>query len=186
LQQVAAKDPGAWDRLVKLYGPLVFHWARKQGLTEHDAADVMQDVFASVARSIAGFETRRTGSFRSWLWTITRNQLATLFRRRAQDAQAVGGTAAWEQLANVAESLSDDPQEHTDRSELHSLHRRGLDLVRGEFEERTWNIFWQVAVNERSTSDVAQEFGITANSVRQTKSRVLRRLRQVLGDDDSA
>jgi len=79
-------------------------------------------------------------------------------------------------------SLSDDPDEFTDRSELTALHQRGLEIVRSEFEDRTWQIFWRVAVDEVPTADVAEEFGITANSVRQNKSRVLRRLRQVLGE----
>lgn len=182
LERVVQRDPEAWQRLVALYGPLIFHWARRQGMSEHDAADILQDVFAAVARSIQRFEHRSPGSFRSWLWSITRNQIASWFRDRADEAPAAGGTVAWQDLANVAESLSDDPDEFTDRSELTALHQRGLEIVRSEFEDRTWQIFWRVAVDEVPTADVAEEFGITANSVRQNKSRVLRRLRQVLGE----
>ena len=182
LQRVSEQNPEAWRQLVELYGPLVFHWARRQGLGSHDAANVLQDVFSSVARSIQRFETRQGSTFRSWLWMITRNQIASWFRGRADVAQAAGGTRAWLNLANVAESLSDDPNELTDRSVLTALHRRGLEIVKSEFEERTWQIFWRVTVDDVSTTDVAEEFGITANAVRQSKSRVLRRLRQVLGD----
>ena len=182
LDQVAQRDPDAWQRFVTLYGPLIYHWARRQGISEHDAADVLQEVFSSLSRSIHQFEHRRAGSFRSWLWTITRNQVACWFRSRANAAPAAGGTQAWQNLAQVAESLSDDPDEFTVRTELTALHQRGLDIVRSEFEERTWEMFWRVTVDEVSASDVAQEFGTTANSVRQAKSRVLRRLRQVLGE----
>ncbi len=182
LERVVQCDPQAWQRLVTLYGPLIFHWARRQGMSEHDATDILQDVFASVARSIQRFEHRNPGSFRSWLWTLTRNHIASWFRGRAGEAPAAGGSVAWQELANVAESLSDDPNEFTDRSELTALHQRGLEIVRSEFKDRTWQIFWRVTVDEVSTADVAEEFGITANSVRQNKSRVLRRLRQVLGE----
>ena len=85
-------------------------------------------------------------------------------------------------LAEVAQSLSDNPDEHTEHTAINSLYRRGLDLVRSEFEDRSWQIFWRVAVDQVATADVASEFGTTANSVRQIKSRVLRRLRQVLGE----
>lgn len=180
LNRASAGDEQAWQRLVKLYGPLVFHWTRQQGLAEHDAADLLQDVFSSVARSLKRFERQKEGSFRSWLWVITRNQLTDFFRHRANEAQAAGGTAAWQQLARVAESLSDDPDDFTTPNQLNALHRRGLELVRCEFEERTWQIFWRSAIDDVDTKDVAEEFGITANAVRQAKSRVLRKLRHVL------
>ena len=78
LEQVAQRDPDAWRRLTELYDPLIFHWCRRQGLGEHDAADVLQDVFASVARKVDGFELRPGATFRGWLWTITRNQMRGL------------------------------------------------------------------------------------------------------------
>ena len=183
IQQVADRDPEAWRRLTELYGPLIFHWCRKQGLGEHDAADVLQDVFASVARAVEGFELRPGATFRGWLWTITRNQIRDWFRRRARQTLAAGGTAAWQQLADVAESLSDDPDEFTEPSEMNALFRRGLEFVRCEFEERTWQIFWQAVVQEQPTSEVAEQFGITPNAVRQARSRVLRRLRRELGGE---
>lgn len=55
-------------------------------------------------------------------------------------------------------------------------------MVRSEFEDRTWQAFWRVAVEGHATAEVAADLGITANAVRQAKSRVLRRLRQELGD----
>jgi RNA polymerase sigma-70 factor (ECF subfamily) len=62
------------------------------------------------------------------------------------------------------------------------LHR-GLAQVQAEFEPRTWQAFWMVVVEGRSPADVAAALGISANSVRQAKSRILRRLRAELGDD---
>ena len=182
LARVSARDPAAWQILVDLYGPLILYWIRRQGLSEHDAADVLQEVFTGVAISITGFQHRDGSSFRGWLWVITRNHLARFFRRRTENTQAAGGTDAWRKLAEVAQSLSDNPDEHTEHTAINSLYRRGLDLVRSEFEDRSWQIFWRVAVDQVPTADVASEFGTTANSVRQIKSRVLRRLRQVLGE----
>ena len=182
LARVSARDPAAWQVLVDLYGPLILYWIRRQGLSTHDAADVLQEVFAGVAISSAGFRHREGCSFRGWLWVLTRNHLARFFRRRAENVQATGGTDAWKKLAEIAQSLSDNPDEHTEYTAINSLYRRGLDLVRSEFEERSWKIFWRVAVDQVTTAEVASEFGTTANSVRQIKSRVLRRLREVLGE----
>ena len=182
LDLAAGGDSEAWTRLTSLYGPLVFHWAQKQGLSSADAADVLQEVFASLARNLERFEQRTSGSFRGWLWVMTRNQLTDYFRRRSRNVQAAGGTGAWQQLADHAESLPDDPTEFTDPGQLNALHHRSLEIVKSEFEQRSWHIFERVVIDDVSTAEVAIEFNITANSVRQTKSRILRRLRQVLGE----
>lgn len=185
IRRVANRDPEAWRRFTRLYGPLVFHWCRQQGLSEHDSADVMQDVFVSVARAVAAYEDRAGSRFRGWLWTITRNQIVTFIRKRARQGMPDGGTQNWQQLLNVAESLADDPDQFTSQLELDALYRRGLELVKQEFRPRTWEIFWRNVVEDRPTGAVAEEFGVSANSVRQTRSRVLRRIRQELGDKSS-
>lgn len=182
LALAAGGDSQAWTRLTSLYGPLVFYWVQKQGLSHADSADVMQEVFASLARNLKRFRQREGSSFRAWLWVMTRNHLVNYFRRRSKIVPAVGGTDAWQKLAAHAESLPDDPSEFTEAEPLNALHHRGLEMVKAEFEKRSWAIFQRVVMDEVSTTEVAAEFQITANAVRQTKSRILRRLRQVLGE----
>ncbi|MHC5542285.1 TrfB-related DNA-binding protein [Singulisphaera rosea] len=50
-----------------------------------------------------------------------------------------------------------------------------------EFEERTWQIFWRVTVESQAPAVLAEGLGVTATSIRKTKSRVLRRLKDILG-----
>jgi len=57
-----------------------------------------------------------------------------------------------------------------------------LELVRGEFEERTWQAFWRAAVQGQAPADIATDLGMSPAAVRKVKSRVLRRLREELGD----
>src|SRR5262249_40117518 len=69
LQRLRARDPVAWERLCQIYGPLVYRWARSSGLQDTDAADVVQEVFRSVAVSLDHFHhDAPTDSFRGWLW----------------------------------------------------------------------------------------------------------------------
>ena len=56
VDRVQANDDAAWQRLVDLYGPLIFSWGCRGGLSGEDAADVMQEVFASVAQAIGRFD----------------------------------------------------------------------------------------------------------------------------------
>src|SRR5438067_2522351 len=59
LLRVQANQAGAWERLVELYAPLVYHWCRRAQLGPEDTADLFQEVFRAVAGHIAEF--RRDG-----------------------------------------------------------------------------------------------------------------------------
>ncbi len=68
-------------------------------------------------------------------------------------------------------------------SQRKALVRRAAELVRNEFEARTWQAFWLVTVEDRSTDDVAVQLGISTGAVRQAKYIVLRRLRDELSGE---
>lgn len=178
LYEVQRMDPAAWSRLVETFGGIVYRWCRTSGVRENDAADVVQDVFASVARGIGGFQRQKDhGSFRSWLATITRNRVRDYFRRQAAHPSPIGGTDAQLALEQHPDSL--DSTICGDSAQNPMIHRV-LQSVRAEFEPSTWNAFWQTTVENRSAAAVAQATGLAVASVYQAKSRVLRRLRQRL------
>jgi RNA polymerase sigma-70 factor, ECF subfamily len=60
------------------------------------------------------------------------------------------------------------------------VSHRAIELVRAEFEPRTWQAWWKTAVEGRSAADVAAEMGMSLAAVYKAKSRVLLRLRQEL------
>jgi RNA polymerase sigma-70 factor (ECF subfamily) len=180
LARVQAADPQAWERLTRLYGPVVYRWARQAGLQPEDASDVMQDVFQAVTAKVVTFQEQANGGgFRDWLWTITRNKVHDHFRALKGRAQAAGGTAALERI----HELPQRPPEATTESgsiELSNVRRRAMELVKNDFEERTWKAFWRSAVEGDAPADVAADLGISVWTVYKARSRVLARLRQEL------
>ena len=183
LARVQANEADAWERLVGLYAPLVLHWCRAQGLQTQDAADVFQEVFRAVVAHVGGFRKEREGdTFRGWLRRITQNKLRDHFRRLNREARAAGGSSAQERLGQLPmpPRLDDDltPEDEGERA----LFARALELIRTEFEERTWTAFWRTAVEGRAPKDVADELAMSPGAVRVAKSRVLHRLREELGD----
>ena len=183
LDRVRANDQQAWRRLVHLYAPLVGYWCRRRGVREADVDDLTQDVFRKAFTALDTFRRDRPGdTFRGWLRVIARTQALDHHRLRGrQPAEAPGGTSAGISLREVPDMAGLD-EEDDDNSEIAALHRRALDLVQGEFQEKTWRAFWRAAVEGAEARDVAKELGMTVVSVRQAKSRVLRRLREELGD----
>jgi RNA polymerase sigma-70 factor (ECF subfamily) len=182
LERVRGKAPGSWERLMSLYCPLVYGWARRAGLSAEDAADVVQDVFLAVVKNLDGFHHNGAGdTFRGWLWTITQNKLRDLFRLKAGRPDAVGGTDAQQFLLQVPEaSLSGSGELASGRAG--PLFIRALEMIRSEFETVSWQAFWAVVVEGRRPGDVAAALGISANAIYIARSRILRRLRDELGD----
>jgi len=181
LEGARARDPAAWERMVALYAPLVLSWCRGWGLQAEDAADVFQEVFQAVAAHLNSFRRERSGdTFRGWIRTIARNKVNDFFRRRLREPEGVGGSEGRAILLQVPEPLPSENQ--TNEEAENALLHRALELIRGEFETRTWEAFWQTAVEGRTAIDVAADLSMTPGAVRVAKSRVLHRLRTDLGE----
>ena len=181
LERARSHDAQAWQRLVELYRPLVLFWCKRGGVDTSDAEDVAQEVFVAVSAALGRFRRDRPGdTFRGWLRVITRNEVLQLLRRRRGKAQAEGGSDAWHDLQAIADPLPGPDEEEL--REIDQINLCALDLVRGEFKEQTWQMFWMTVVEDRDPAMVAQELNTTVNNVRQAKSRVLRRLREEVGD----
>jgi RNA polymerase sigma-70 factor, ECF subfamily len=180
IQGLKNQDEKAWQRLLYLYAPLVFSWCRRAGLQPEDCADVMQEVFRSVLGGIAGFRyVNPTDTFRGWLRTITRNKIRDYFRRRAAEPIGRGGTTAHQRFLDLAEIESVTAPT---ADVMAGLIHRGVNQIRAEFDERTWQAFWLTAVEKRSGAEAAELLRMSPGAVRQAKYKVLRRLRQELGD----
>lgn len=179
LQRVRNRDEDAWRRLLHLYGPLVLHWCGHRGVAGQDADDVRQEVFQAVAAGLDEFRRDRPGdTFRGWLRGITRNKLLDHYRRRARTPEAQGGTDAHRQFQQLPEQ--EWPDDTAD--DLSGVYHRALELVKGEFEPRTWEAFWRATVEGQAPAEIAAELGVTPAAIRKAKSRVLHRLREELGE----
>ena len=180
LQRAQGRDERAWQHLVTLYEPLVWHWCQRLGVERQDVPEVAQEVFFAIFGALPEFRRQRTGSFRTWVREIARHKVLDYFRRRKQSIPAVGGTAAFERLHEVPDPVGADGTD--DAEEVAGLYRRALDLVRSEFESRTWHAFWRCAIDGHPTDAVAGELQMTPVAVRIAKSRVLARLREEAGE----
>ena len=179
LVRVRAAEPPAWDRLLHIYRPLVVQWVARrfdEAQPKHD--DIVQEVFVSVHRAIGGFRRDRPGdSFRGWLRSIAHNKIVDAHRRRRDHPRAVGGSHFRDIEDDRPADLSVDEAE-----EVNDICRRAVEVMRTDFEERTWKAFWLTRVDGRGVEDFARELGMTATSVRTYRARVLARLKAELGD----
>jgi RNA polymerase sigma-70 factor (ECF subfamily) len=162
----------AWGRFVALYTPLVYTWARRVGLQESDAADLVQDVFAMLLEKMPHFVYDRQGSFRAWLKTVTLNQWRA-GRRRAATRREEPGPAPEVAVADGLEAFWEtEYQQH--------LVGQALRVMRSDFQPQTWQACWELVVDGQPAARVAQRLGLSVGTVYAARCRVLARLRQEL------
>ncbi|MFN7731618.1 MAG: RNA polymerase sigma factor [Pirellula sp.] len=172
-------EPMAWQQLVTLYEPRMRLWCRTQGLDETATADVLQEVWISVARGLSSFRSQPgAGAFRAWLHQIVRRRIADLRRRQGGLESAVGGSTFAVRLSELAQddALSAPTEAGLPMTGL----QRAMECVQRDVDPKTWQAFWRCVVDQRATEEVARELGMTPANVRQCRSRMLRRLRQAM------
>jgi RNA polymerase sigma-70 factor (ECF subfamily) len=162
---------------MELYASVVYGFARKRGLQDADSADVMQDVLRSVATAIANrqYDPKR-GSFRGWLFSVTRNKLYNFLDKKRRHPQGSGDTGTQLRLEEHPESngeLDDWDREYEQRTFAWAAER-----VQKEFQERTWKAFWQTAVEGKNPTEVGAALKMSPGAVYVAKSRVIARLRE--------
>ena len=159
------RDEGAWATFVAVYAPLVRRYCIRKGLQDADAADVTQEVFVRVAKAIRAFEyAPELGRFRSWVGTITANEIATYLVRAGRQ---------------MKEALSFDPPEpdpHWNQDFTNHILAVAMDRIRGEFEPETWNAFEAAWLRQEPPSQIAARLGTAIHTIYVNKSRVLKRL----------
>lgn len=187
LERVKAQDQDAWRRLVEIYGPFLYRWCRRWEVPTNDIPDIVQEVFRGVVSGLPTFRRDRAGdTFRGWLWTIARNKVRDHLARKAKAPQATGGTSHQKRLSEIPERYPDDIDHPDVARDSVGLLRRALNAIRGDFRERTWQVFWRCMIEGHTTVEVADDLQMTPRAVRQARHRVIRRLRdefRELADD---
>lgn len=171
-------DADAWREFIRLYGPVVYGFARNRGLQDADAADLMQEVLRSVARNAEKMEyDPARGTFRGWLYTVTRNKIYNFLNGQKNRPRGAGDSAALERLESLPDPSADDPDAEWELEYQRRLAAKAMDRVKGEFQKTTWEAFWRTAVEGRPAQEVGRELKMSNGAVYVAKSRVLARLR---------
>lgn len=176
------RDDDAWTRFVDEYASLIYVWCRRFDLKPEDALDVSQKVFQAVSQSISKFEHRSnsSGSFRGWLFTVTRNQVRNHLTKELKQPQAIGGTTLQMMLLEQPEDVDQESLSDTNAQTVTPDVAAVLEQIEADFERQTWQCFWLVAVEQVPAVEVAQRLGMRPSAVRQSKYRVMQRIRQEL------
>ena len=171
-------DQDSWSDFVDVYGPLVHQYLRHCGLQQADALDLTQDVMVTVAAKIKSFQYNpQRGHFRAWLFSVVQNRLRDFWRKRKHQERGEGDTKASDLLAQCPDRDNGDADQWNRHYEQ-QLFRAAAKQVRDDFQESTWQAFWETAVEGTPAADVAERLRMTRAAVYLAKGRVIARIKE--------
>jgi RNA polymerase sigma-70 factor (ECF subfamily) len=171
---VDLEDRRRWQEFFERYWKLIYGVARRAGLSDAEAQDVVQETVITVAKNISKYE-RTAGSFKNWLLHITRWRIADQFRKRAPGDQgrregADGSRRETATIERVPDGLDvgavwqEEWQRHLLENALQRLKRR--------VDPQHYQIFDCAVLKEWPAAKVARELGVNVARVYLVKHRL--------------
>jgi len=172
----STRDDDAWAQFVRLYAPLIYAYARRNGLQDADSADLTQDVLRAIMTAADRLgEIHRQGSLRSWLFTVAHHKVYDAQVRARRLGRGTGDSGMLSLLAAQPDRAEHGSWEREYRQRLFAW---AADRVREDSSVKAWQAFAQTAIDGRPAAEVAQGLGMTVAAVYLAKSRVMARLKE--------
>jgi RNA polymerase sigma-70 factor (ECF subfamily) len=169
-------DQRRWQEFFDTYWKLIYSAARKSGLTDTEAQEVVQETVIIVAKSIDKLKyDPAIGSFKGWLLQITRWRIADQFRKRepgnakpprSEDDRA---TAT---IERVPDSRVVDLDAVWEAEWKENLFQAAITRVKKKMEPRQFQIFDCYVRKEWPAQKVAERLGVNVGQVYLARHRV--------------
>jgi RNA polymerase sigma-70 factor (ECF subfamily) len=184
------EDQTSWREFFDAYWRLIYAVARKAGLSDAEAQDVVQETVLTVAKKIADFKARPEGSFKGWLLQITRRRIADQFEKRRKtgvppcpDASPAAAdtlprgcptadTARTATVERVADPASLDLDACWEAQWQQNLLETATERVKQQVSPKQYQMFDLYVLREWPVRKVAQTLGVSATQVYLAKHRV--------------
>jgi len=181
------EDRESWQEFFETYWSLIYRVARRAGLSDADAQDVVQETVISVARKIDGFVyDPKIGSFKAWMLHVTRWRILDRLRRLRRDAQRQHLSVPAETSTRTAtiERVPDPQGVHLDsvwdREWEANLLQRALEQTKRQVSPDAYQIYDYCVHEEMAPRKVSRLLGVSMAKVYLTRHRVERALRREL------
>ena len=166
------ENEAAWQRLFDLYAGFIFSMARHKGLKPEDADDIVQVVFADLARNLPTFKyDREKGRFRSYLTGLVNWRVMDRLKASKRDAELKANF--WEE-AKAAGGDDDFSEREWQAAALEEALRR----IKPEVRPEHYAAFVASAVEGQDTDAVAKLHGLSRDNLYQIRKRLTAKLQE--------
>lgn len=174
-------DKDSWQDFFSTYWKLIYNVARKSGLNDAEAQEVVQETIIHVAKQIPEFKyDPEKGSFKGWLLKTTHWRINDQFRKRRDDATLRPDTENPTMPASLpppfvapgaeAESQWDDLwREH--------LVEMALERIKQKVDPRELQMFEMTVERNWPPLKVAQKLNVTRAHVYYARHKVSQMIR---------
>ena len=172
-----AGDDASWQSFFDSYWRLIYNVARKAGLSDADAQDVVQDTVISVARKMPQFRYDRSkGSFKQWLLLITRRRIHDHLRRLYRRPAFVAPASEAEQSVGISTEANLTPDAQIDAAWEYEWQQNVLLKALGRVRERVnpkhYQVFDCCVLKNMKAGQAARMFGLAIAQVYLINHRV--------------
>jgi RNA polymerase sigma-70 factor (ECF subfamily) len=177
-------DHESWRTFFERYWRLLYNVARRSGLDDLAAQEVVQDTVISVARQMPGFHyDPERGTFRQWLLRITRRRLMDFMRKSYRQPHFAEIDTESEDALAAAAAVVDAAPEIIDRAWNEEWERLVFDAavaqVRAEVNPKQFQVFDFCVLKGLPIRKVTETLGLNAAQVYLAKHRVSRAVKRV-------
>ena len=170
------ENAAAWNRLFDLYAGFVFSMARHKGLKPEDADDIVQVVFADLARNLPTFKyDREKGRFRSYLSGLVNWRVMDRLKASKRDAELKANF--WKEVKAAG---GDD--DFSEREWQAAAMEESLRRMKPSVSPEHYAAFVASAVEGQDTDVVTKLYGISRDSLYQIRKRLTVKLRENLAE----
>ena len=172
------KDQRSWDEFYRTYWRLIYSVALKAGLREDEAWDVVQETVLTIAKqSLRNAYDPERGSFKMWLWNVTRWRINDQFRQRGKAPQQANtaedaATTTREPVENVPDTSSNNFSQIWEREWQQNVMKAALERVKMRVSPRQFQIFECNVLQGMNATDVRRLLGVSMTQVYLAKHRV--------------
>ena len=181
-------DDVSWRVFFETYWRLLYNVARKSGLADAEAQDVVQETVIAVARKMPGFYYDSTqGSFKSWLLLITRRRIHDHLRRVYRSLPVVEERR--DEIAGQLENMSTDSPSPDGAIEAaweqewrDNIYRASLARVRQRVNPKHFQVFDACVLQGLPSAEVARMFGLNLAQVYLARHRVAQAVKRAAAE----
>ncbi len=170
------EDQARWQEFFDTYWKLIYSVARKSGLNDAEAQDVVQETVITVAKKIGKLRyDPAIGSFKGWLLNITRWRIADQFRKRVPSQNQIGlsgddrSTAT---IERIADSNAENLDELWEQEWQQNLLASAMTRVKKKVAPKHFQIFDCSVRKEWPAQKIAAALGISVGQVYLVRHRV--------------
>ena len=174
------QDQEGWREFFDTYWRLIYGVARRAGLADAEAQDVVQNTFIYLSRRMPKIQYNRgSGSFKSWLRVVTRSRINVYCRTEKARGEFMRTEPFYEERSEgvemveacpdpTAEALDEVWQREWEENIVGTAFRR----LRAKVSSQQLLIFRTAMSGELALSQVARKLGVSVAQVYLARHRV--------------